>query len=81
MTKSKLGGNKNGLGFYELMTAPKEIYLKILAAIEKSDFDKFYETLCVDKPNGLKGDDRGVNEKKKVLSNCKRLDRGRNCIG
>jgi len=50
MEKSKLGGDKNGLGLYELMTAPKGIYLKALAAIEKNDFDKFYEVLGVNKP-------------------------------
>lgn len=50
MIKSRLGGNKQGLGFYELMTAPKGVYLKALAAIERNDFDKFYEVLGVNKP-------------------------------
>lgn len=50
MTKSKLNGNKNGLGLYELMRAPKSTYEHALAAIEKSDFDKFYEVLGVNKP-------------------------------
>jgi len=59
MEKSKLGGNKNGLGFYELMTAPEGIYLKALAAIEKNDFNKFYEILGMDKLNDLKGDTNG----------------------
>ena len=49
MTKSKLGGDKQGLGFYELMMAPEEVYLKALAAAEKSDVDKFCELLGIDK--------------------------------
>ncbi len=81
MKKSKLGGNRNGLGLYELMTAPKGIYEHALAAIEKNDFDKFYEVLGVNKPNSMKGDDTDVNKKKKILSSRKRLDRSRNCTG
>ena len=61
MTKTKSGGNKNGLGFYELMPAPKRIYLKALAAIEKNDFDKFYEVLGVNRPNSIKGGHDGHN--------------------
>jgi hypothetical protein len=62
MTKSKLGGDKSGLGFYELMTAPEGIYLKALAVIEKNDFNKFFEILGVNKPNDLKGDANGHNK-------------------
>lgn len=62
MEKSKFGCNKNGLGFYELMTAPEKVYRKALAAIEKNDFDKFYEVLGVNKPNNLKGDCDGHNQ-------------------
>jgi len=50
MTKSKFGGIKNGLGFYELMLAPKKVYKKALSAIEQNDFDKFYEVLGINKP-------------------------------
>jgi len=49
MTKSKLGGNKQGLGLYELMTAPEGIYRKALAAAERSDVEKFCELLGIDK--------------------------------
>jgi len=59
MTRSKLNGNKQGLGLYELMTAPEGIYLRALAAIEKNDFNKFFEILGVDKPNDMKGDTNG----------------------
>jgi hypothetical protein len=62
MKRSMLGGNKNGLGFYELMTAPEGIYLGALAAIEKNDFNKFFELLGVDKLNHLKGDTNGHNK-------------------
>lgn len=41
MTKSKLNGKKKGLGFYELMTAPEEVYRKALQAAERNDFKKF----------------------------------------
>ena len=47
MTKSKLNGNKNGLGFYELMTAHEEVYRKALAAAEKGDAEKFCELLGI----------------------------------
>jgi hypothetical protein len=49
MTKSKLGGNKNGLGLYELMTAPEEVYRKALAAAERQDVEEFCELLGIDK--------------------------------
>jgi hypothetical protein len=49
MTKSKLGGNKKGLGFYELMTAPEQIYNKALAAVERNDVEEFCELLGIDK--------------------------------
>jgi len=49
MTKSKLNGNKNGLGFYELMTAPGRVYKKALAAAERQDVEEFCELLGMDK--------------------------------
>jgi len=49
MTKSKLNGNKKGLGLYELMAAPEEVYAKALAAAEKGDAEKFCELLGIDK--------------------------------
>lgn len=49
MTKSKLGGNRNGLGFYELMTAPEKIYRKALSAAERNDVKKFRKLLGIDK--------------------------------
>jgi len=49
MRKSKLGGNRNGLGFYELMTAPEEVYRKALEAAEKNDVEKFCGLLGIDK--------------------------------
>jgi len=48
MTKSKLGGNKEGLGFYELMTAPEEVYRKALAAAERQDVEEFCELLGIE---------------------------------
>lgn len=49
MTKSRLGGNKSGLGFYELMTAPEQIYTKALAAAERNDVGEFCELLGIDR--------------------------------
>jgi hypothetical protein len=49
MTKSKLNGNKNGLGLYELMTAPEEVYRKVLAAAERNNIEEFCELLGIDK--------------------------------
>lgn len=49
MKKSKLNGNKNGLGFYELMTAPEKVYRKALAAAERNDVEEFCGLLGIDK--------------------------------
>ena len=61
MTRNKLGGNRNGLGFYELMTAPERVYIKALVALEEKDLDKFYEILGVNTPNSFKGGRDGHN--------------------
>jgi len=47
MRKSKLNGNKNGLGLYELMTASEKVYRKALAAAERNDVKKFCELLGI----------------------------------
>lgn len=49
MTRSKLNGNKQGLGLYELMTAPEKIYMKALAAAEKNNVEEFCKLLGIDK--------------------------------
>lgn len=49
MIKSRLSGNKNGLGLYELMTAPEEVYRKAVAAAERHDVEEFYELLGINK--------------------------------
>ena len=49
MTKSRLNGNKNGLGFYELMTAPKRVYGKALATAERNNIEEFCALLGIDK--------------------------------
>lgn len=54
--KSRLNGNKNGLGLYELMTAPEEVYRKALAAAERNDLEEFCELL------GIRNERRTENE-------------------
>ena len=49
MEKSKLGGGKQGLGLYELMTAPGKVYRKALAAAERNDVGEFCELTGIDK--------------------------------
>lgn len=47
MKTSKFGGNKDGIGFYELMVVPREIYQKALAAISENRVSDFYNLLGV----------------------------------
>ncbi|MFW6172912.1 MAG: response regulator transcription factor [Elusimicrobiota bacterium] len=47
MRKSKYGGNKDGLGFYELMVVPKKIYGRAINAVKRNKVEKFYDILGV----------------------------------
>jgi len=56
MAKSKLGGNKQGLGFYELMTVPEGVYKKALAAAERNDLEEFCELLGIQDERRVKNE-------------------------
>lgn len=47
MRKSKYGGDKDGLGLYELMVVPRDIYNKVIEAIEENRIEDFYGLLGV----------------------------------
>ncbi len=47
MKKSKYGGNKEGLGFYELMVVPRRIYQEAISAIKENRVSDFYTLLGV----------------------------------
>jgi len=47
LRKSKFGGNKDGLGFYELMVVPRTVYREALDAIKDSRVADFYDILGV----------------------------------
>lgn len=47
MERSRLNGNKNGIGLYELMTAPEEVYRKAPEAAEINDLEEFCELLGI----------------------------------
>ncbi|MFH1415425.1 MAG: response regulator [Elusimicrobiota bacterium] len=42
MKKSKYGGNKNGIGLYELMLVPSDVYKKAISAIKDNRVEDFY---------------------------------------
>ena len=45
MKKSRYGGDKNGLGLYELMVVPRNIYTNVIDAIEDNRISDFYSLL------------------------------------
>ena len=45
MDRSRYGGDKDGLGFYELMVVPREIYNQVINAIEDNRIGDFYSLL------------------------------------
>ena len=47
MKLSKYGGDKNGIGFYELMVVPRQVYQKAISAIKKNRIGDFYDILGV----------------------------------
>lgn len=47
MRKSKYGGNKDGIGFYELMVVPRPVYQAAISAIKNNRVLKFYNILGV----------------------------------
>lgn len=47
MKISKYGGNKNGIGFYELMVIPRRVYQKAISAIKQNRVGDFYDILGV----------------------------------
>ena len=47
MKTSKYGGNKDGLGFYELMVVPRQVYQEAISAIRKNRIRDFYNILGV----------------------------------
>ncbi|MEW6557804.1 MAG: hypothetical protein AB1349_10680 [Elusimicrobiota bacterium] len=55
MEKSKWGGDKNGIGLYEIMTAPQEIVSQVIDAIKNNEPKLAYELLDLN-PGGIKND-------------------------
>lgn len=53
MTKSKYGGNKDGLGIYEMMTAPAEIIEQVENALSQNQFSDALNLLDLN-PEGAK---------------------------
>jgi CheY-like chemotaxis protein len=47
MELSKYGGNKDGIGLYELMVVPRHVYKKAISAIKENRVDDFYDLLGV----------------------------------
>ncbi len=47
MAKSRYGGDRNGIGLYELMVVPREIYTKVIDAIESDRISDFYSLLGI----------------------------------
>jgi PleD family two-component response regulator len=47
MRKSRFGGNKDGLGFYELMVVPRVIYAQAIDAVKQKRVTDFYDILGV----------------------------------
>ncbi|MDD5011552.1 MAG: hypothetical protein PHQ00_05465 [Phycisphaerae bacterium] len=52
MTKSKYGGNKDGLGIYEMMTAPAEVIEKVAEALSHNQTEITCELLDINFPEG-----------------------------
>ncbi|MEW6558415.1 MAG: hypothetical protein AB1349_13880 [Elusimicrobiota bacterium] len=52
MEKSKWGGDKNGLGLYEMMTAPSEIVSKVIDALKNNEPKLAYELLGLNYQGG-----------------------------
>ena len=50
MKKSKYGGDKDGLGLYELMVVPRDIYSNVIEAIEDNRIGDFYSLLGLAPP-------------------------------
>ena len=59
MERNRLNGNKNGVGLYELMTAPEEVYRKALAAAERNDLKEFCELLGINE-RGRENENHGT---------------------
>ena len=55
MTKSKFNGNREGLGFYELLVAPESVYRKAIKALQSDNFKKFYKILAIKQNTQLSG--------------------------
>ena len=51
MRQSKYGGDKDGIGLYELMVVPRNVYQKAIDAIRENRLSDFYDLLGVE-PTG-----------------------------
>ncbi|GEM_PF-3073719 len=51
--RSRYGGDKEGLGFYELMVVPRNIYSQVIDAIEDNRISDFYQLLGVTPSKGI----------------------------
>jgi len=56
--KSRYGGKKDGMGFYELMVVPRDIYTQVIDAIEHNRMSDFYRLLGVT-PSGISREGAG----------------------
>ena len=53
-SKTKWGGNKDGIGFYEMMTAPAEVIKQVENALSQNQFSIALNLLDLNAPERAK---------------------------
>ena len=53
-SKTKWGGNKDGIGFYEMMTAPAEVIRQVENALSQNQFSIALNLLDLNAPERAK---------------------------